>query len=129
MQSEAERLAAEFSRRVLAGEIRFDRALVDLISALQGARGAVVLILGLTAEGTLTAAPMPPAAERGVRKLRSYRVMVRDFERSIFRQALRVSRGNAPNAARLLQLSQSTFRYQAIKLGVLTPKRRGSSPR
>jgi DNA-binding NtrC family response regulator len=56
---------------------------------------------------------------------RTYRAAIREFDRGIFRAALHRAEGRIPDAARLLDLPESTFRYRAAKAGVLRPKRTG----
>ncbi len=68
--------------------------------------------------GARAAKPAPAA-------VRPYRAAVREFDRGIFRAALRRTEGHIPDAARLLGLPESTFRYRAAKAGVLRPKSPG----
>jgi tetratricopeptide (TPR) repeat protein len=97
-------------------------ALVErLIQGSSGAAGALVVVAGLTAEGRLKVGPALKTLVPEAEGVRPYRAQAREFDRRVFRQALEVTGGNVPRAARLLRLPLSTFRYRARKLGLLRP--------
>lgn len=121
-------LAEDFASNVLArAEGSVDLLLRHLVGELEGARGAVVIAVGIGPEGALSLSSVPQAPKTELGVVRPYRVAAREFDRQIFRQALEAAEGNVPRAAQLLRLPVSTFRYRAGKLGLLRPEKRGSS--
>ncbi len=111
-------LAARFVQNVVEqGRSAEETLLGELVSRLGGG-GALLLAVGLTPEGKLNIAPVPALAEQST-TVRPYRVAAREFDRRILRQALAATGGNVPEAARLLCLPESTFRYRASKLKLL----------
>jgi tetratricopeptide (TPR) repeat protein len=113
-------LADHFAKNVLEqGKGSVDTLLAQLVGQLDGADGALVLAVRLASDGNLSLAPLPATAERGEAVVRPYRIAARAFDRQVFRRALAATGGNVPQAARLLRLPESTFRYRAGKLGLL----------
>ena len=115
----------------------FDVALGDIIHDMEGATGAVVFVVGLGPDGRTVITPIPKSHEASppipkphetaLPTVRPYRIAAREFDRQIFRDALIATGGNALEAARLLRLPTSTFRYRAEKLKLLKPIRRDST--
>lgn len=118
--SVGEALAEEFVHHVVEqGKSVEETLLGELVLRLGGAGGALLLAVGLTAEGKLSLAPVPAPSGPLPATVRPYRVAARDFDRRLLRQALAAAGGNVPEAARLLCLPESTFRYRAAKLKLL----------
>jgi hypothetical protein len=113
-------LGGRMAKNILEqGKGSVDTLLAQLVGRLDGVEGALVLAVGLKSDGSLDLAPLPAAADRGESVVRPYRVAARAFDRRVFQRALAAAGGSVPQAARLLQLPESTFRYRAGKLGLL----------
>jgi DNA-binding NtrC family response regulator len=76
-------------------------------------RRVVLRAVELARRGVLSLAPIPQSHPQAVVP---YRDAAEVFDRRILSHALQASRGNIPEAARLLGLPESTFRYKARKL-------------
>jgi len=121
-------LAAEFVRHVVEqGKSAEETLLGELVLRLGGTGGALLLAVGLTADGKLSLAPVKTPSGSPATTVRPYRVAAREFDRRLFKQALAVAGGNVPEAARLLCLPESTFRYRATKLKLLGRAARSES--
>ena len=114
-------LAGDLQRKLERGESAVEAALGELMQQLPGAAGAAVFVVGVDVDGRPMVSPIPRASDVPQGTVRPYRVAVREFDRKLFREALAAAAGNVHEAARQLRLPTSTFRYRAIKLGLLKP--------
>jgi DNA-binding NtrC family response regulator len=118
-------VAAGFATKLTQGTSPIDVLLRDMVRQTRGAEGAIVFALGLGADGAVSVAPVPaPSPEPESPVVRPYRVVAREFDRKVFTQALAATGGNVREAARILRIPLSTFRYRAGKIGVLAAARR-----
>jgi two-component system response regulator PilR (NtrC family) len=76
-------------------------------------------LLPPTVKGSHDAQPLARITEEGVQ----LEDLVADYERSLLREALGLSKGVKKRAARLLGISFRSFRYRLEKLGIEDPKR------
>jgi tetratricopeptide (TPR) repeat protein len=110
------------------GGSALESALGELMHELPGAAGAAVFVVGIDADGKPLVSSIPrakaPADSSRDGRVRPYRLAVREFDRRVFREALAAASGNVHEAARQLRLPTSTFRYRAMKLGLLKPTQR-----
>jgi DNA-binding NtrC family response regulator len=120
----AEGLAGNLQRKLERGGNAVEAALGELMHQLPGAAGAAVLVVSLDADGKPMVTPISRSSEATDGRVRPYRTAVREFDRKLFRDALTASEGNLLEAARKLRLPTSTFRYRAIKLGLVKPTHR-----
>ena len=128
----ADQVARNFATKVLEernGSLAV--ALDQLAHELHGAAGAIVVVVGIAPDGNLTATRFPsvPAPELKGEGIRPYRDVIREVDRRVFRQALEATEGSAAQAAKLLRLPTSTFRYRAQQLGLVHPKPRSRRKR
>ena len=116
-----EGFAGKLQQRIERSGSAVEAAIGELLKELPGAEGAAVFVVGFDGQGK----PMLSAARKTSKpqdkRIRPYRVAVREFDRNLFRRALDAAGGNVHEAARKLRLPISTFRYRAIKLGLLKP--------
>ncbi len=119
-------LASHLQRQLARGGNAVETALGELLQQLPGAAGAAVFVVGIDAGGRPIVSPIARSSEPREMGIRPYRVAVREFDRRLFREALAAATGNVHEAARQLRLPISTFRYRAIKLGLLKPTPRDS---
>ncbi|HWN83169.1 MAG TPA: tetratricopeptide repeat protein [Candidatus Udaeobacter sp.] len=120
----AEGFASHLQRKLERGGNAIETAMGELMQQLPGAAGAAVFVVGVDADGKPLVSPISRTSETGDGRIRPYRVAVQEFDRKLFRDALAAAGGNVHEAARALQLATSTFRYRAIKLGLVKPTRR-----
>ena len=111
------------AKRDLLPKVDRHRRPGSLVSSNTSGLPIASLAAGLSPDGSLSVAPLPKAPE----DVRPYRVVAREFDRKVLRQALAAAEGNVPRAARLLRLPLSTFRYRAEKLGLVGRSTRDSS--
>jgi transcriptional regulator with GAF, ATPase, and Fis domain len=126
---ETEELADQVARS-FAEKVRREKngslavALDRLAHELHGAAGAMVFVVGIAPDGNLTATRFPSAPEPKGDRIRPYRDVIREVDHRVFRQALEATEGSVAQAAKLLGLPNSTFRYRVQQLGLVHPKPR-----
>jgi tetratricopeptide (TPR) repeat protein len=119
--SGVEGFAQKLQQRVERSGGAVEAAIGELLKELPGAKGAAVFVVGLDDQGKPMVSAARSTSKTEDKRIRPYRVAVREFDRNLFRRALEAAGGNVHEAARKLRLPVSTFRYRAIKLGLLKP--------
>jgi hypothetical protein len=119
--SGVEGLAGKLQERVERGGGAVEAAIGELLKELPGAEGAAVFVVGFDGQGKPMVSAARNTGKTEDKRIRPYRVAVREFDQNLLRRALEAAGGNVHVAARKLRLPISTFRYRAIKLGLLKP--------